>query len=754
MTEKQGFMTALYERLSRDDELNGESNSISNQKKLLEQYAKEHGFTNLVHFTDDGISGTRFDRPGFLAMMKEVESGKVGTILIKDMSRMGRDYLKVGQYMELLRQKNVRLIAVNENVDSFREDDDFTPFRNIMNEWYARDTSKKIKSTFKAKGKSGKHVASTTPYGYLKDKDDPNVWIVDEEAAVVVRRIFHMTMDGYGPYQIAKALKEDKVEIPAIHMAKKDAGLWKGRVEEIKDPYGWGSSTVAGILKKIEYLGHTVNFKTRKHFKDKKSHYVSEDNWTVFENTQEAIIDQETFDNVQRIRSNVRRYPDGWGEAHPLTGLMYCADCGSKMYVHRVNNGKRVPQYTCSAYSKVPVGTLCQTQHRINADVVMELIKELLKAVAEYSQLNREEFLETVKKAQTSQQSSEITRLKSRLAEAKKRVQELEKLICRIYEDNILGKLPDERYAILDGQYSKEQKDLSAEIADMEAELSGYEEGRRSAEKFIALVDKYQNFEELTTYMLNEFVEKIVVHERDRKGSVETTQEVEIYFNFIGRYLPPHFGEVKMTPEEIEEMEKREARKDRLHQNYLRRKANGKQQEYYERTKAKKKAELDAKKEEIRQEDIAKGVFIPLSLLPPSRTEERSCISMSKLERIIHDNSNGLDYILVGEIYLPLIAVPEEKREIGFYGSLHRNYLKDYKSGLYSYLTLSGKLWTYLADLNEQCLERRDFLMEQIMEQEGITEELKSRDQMEWVRRANNARSRVDEIILNELVYV
>ena len=754
MTEKQGFMTALYERLSRDDELNGESNSISNQKKLLEQYAKEHGFTNLVHFTDDGISGTRFDRPGFLAMMKEVESGKVGTILIKDMSRMGRDYLKVGQYMELLRQKNVRLIAVNENVDSFREDDDFTPFRNIMNEWYARDTSKKIKSTFKAKGKSGKHVASTTPYGYLKDKDDPNVWIVDEEAAVVVRRIFHMTMDGYGPYQIAKALKEDKVEIPAVHMAKKDAGLWKGRVEEIKDPYGWGSSTVAGILKKREYLGHTVNFKTRKHFKDKKSHYVSEDNWTVFENTQEAIIDQETFDNVQRIRSNVRRYPDGWGEAHPLTGLMYCADCGSKMYVHRVNNGKRVPQYTCSAYSKVPVGTLCQTQHRINADVVMELIKELLKAVAEYSQLNREEFLETVKKAQTSQQSSEITRLKSRLAEAKKRVQELEKLICRIYEDNILGKLPDERYAILDGQYSKEQKDLSAEIADMEAELSGYEEGRRSAEKFIALVDKYQNFEELTTYMLNEFVEKIVVHERDRKGSIETTQEVEIYFNFIGKYLPPHFGEVEMTPEEIEEMKKREARKDRLHQNYLKRKANGKQQEYYERTKAKKKAETGCKKRGNPSGRYCKGCVRAGITASTSRTEERSCISMSELERIIHDNSNGLDYILVGEIYLPLIAVPEEKREIGFYGSLHRNYLKDYKSGLYSYLTLSGKLWTYLADLNEQCLERRDFLMEQIMEQEGITEELKSRDQMEWVRRANNARSRVDEIILNELVYV
>ena len=437
-----------------------------------------------------------------------------------------------------------------------------------------------------------------------------------------------------------------------------------------------------------------------------------------------------------------------------MTGLMYCADCGSKMYVHRVNNGKRVPQYTCSAYSKVPVGTLCQTQHRINADVVMELIKELLKAVAEYSQLNREEFLETVKKAQTSQQSSEITRLKSRLAEAKKRVQELEKLICRIYEDSILGKLPDERYAILDGQYSKEQKDLSAEIADLEAELSGYEEGRRSAEKFIALVDKYQNFEESTTYMLNEFVEKIMVHERDRKGSIETTQEVEIYFNFIGKYLPPHFGEVEMTPEEIEEMKKREARKDRLHQNYLKRKANGKQQEYYERTKAKKKAETGCKKRGNPSGRYCKGCVRSGITASTCRTEERSCISMSELERIIHDDSNGLDYILVGEIYLPLIAVPEEKREIGFYGSLHRNYLKDYKSGLYSYLTLTGKLWTYLADLNEQCVERRDFLMEQIMEQEGITEELKSRDQMEWVRRANNARSRVDEIILNELVYV
>lgn len=618
----QEKLTALYERLSHDDDLMGESNSISNQKQMLSEYAESHGLTPYIHFTDDGISGTRFDRPGFVSMMDAIKAGQIGTVIIKDMSRLGRDYLMVGQIQEMLRQKQVRLIAINDGHDSLNGDDDFLPFRNIMNEWYAKDTSKKIRSTFKAKGNSGKHVASTTPYGYLKDPDNKEHWIVDEEAAQVVRRIFQMTMDGYGPYQIAKKLKEDQVEIPAVHMARHGAGLWQGRVDEIKDPYAWGSSTVAGILKKREYLGHTVNFKTRKHFKDKKSHYVSEDNWTVFEDTQEAIIDQETFDNVQRIRKNVRRYPDGWGEAHPLTGLMYCADCGAKMYVHRVNNGKRIPQYTCSAYSKIPVGTLCLTQHRINADIVMELIKDLLKAIAEYSHLNREEFIETVKTTQSSQQSSEIVRLKNRLAEAKKRLQELEKLICRIYEDNILGKLPDERYAVLDGQYSKEQKELTAEISELEAEVAGYENGRRSAERFIALVDKYQNFDELTTYMLNEFVEKILVHERDRKGSQQTTQEIEIYFNFVGRYLPPHFGEVQLTTEEEEELRKREARKDRLHQNYLRRKANGKQKEYEDKVKEKRKAEIEAKKEAIRQEDIAKGVFVPVSMLPAAEPKK------------------------------------------------------------------------------------------------------------------------------------
>lgn len=370
----QEKLTALYERLSHDDDLMGESNSISNQKQMLSEYAESHGLTPYIHFTDDGISGTRFDRPGFVSMMDAIKAGQIGTVIIKDMSRLGRDYLMVGQIQEMLRQKQVRLIAINDGHDSLNGDDDFLPFRNIMNEWYAKDTSKKIRSTFKAKGNSGKHVA--------------------------------------------------------------------------------------------------------------------------------------------------------------------------------------------------------------------------------------------------------IVRLKNRIAEAKKRLQELEKLICRIYEDNILGKLPDERYAVLDGQYSKEQKELTAEISELEAEVAGYENGRRSAERFIALVDKYQNFDELTTYMLNEFVEKILVHERDRKGSQQTTQEIEIYFNFVGRYLPPHFGEVQLTPEEEEELRKREARKDRLHQNYLRRKANGKQKEYEDKVKEKRKAEIEAKKEAIRQEDITKGVFVPVSMLPAAEPKK------------------------------------------------------------------------------------------------------------------------------------
>ena len=606
-------ITPLYERLSRDDELQGESNSISNQKQMLEDFARRNGLPNPTHFTDDGISGTRFDRPGFLAMMEEVEAGRVEAIVIKDMSRLGRDYLKVGQVMEVLRQRGVRLIAINDGVDSLKGDDDFTPFRNIMNEFYARDTSRKIRSVFKSKGMSGKHLTGTVIYGYLWDEKREH-WLVDEEAAEVVRRIFSLTLEGYGPYQIACKLSADRIEIPVVHLARFNEGV--NRSKPVKDPYGWGSSTIVNILKKREYLGHTINFKTRKHFKDKKSHYVSEDEWTIFENTHEAIIDQQTFDLVQKIRSNVRRYPNGWGEAAPLTGLLYCADCGGKMYVHRTNNGRRISQYTCSNYTKIPCGTLCPTQHRINESAVLTLVSDTLRAIAEYSKNDRTEFIHTVQETQVAQQSADISKKRRRLAAAQKRAGELEKLICKIYEDNALGKLPDARYKALDAQYAKEQDALEIEIAELEKAVTGYEQSQKSAEKFIALIDKYENFDTLTNTMLNEFVEKILVHERARKGSQDTTQEIEIYFNFLGRYIPPSLQPVPLTPEEQEELQKKEERKDRLHQNYLKRKASGAQKQYEDKIKAKKKAEMDAKKALIRAEDMKKGVFSTVGQLP------------------------------------------------------------------------------------------------------------------------------------------
>ena len=603
----------LYERLSRDDELSGESFSIQNQKIMLEDFARRNGYLRFKHFTDDGVSGTRFDRPGFMAMMEEVEGGNVEAIIVKDMSRMGRDYLKVGQVMEILRQRGVRLIAINDNVDTEKGDNDMTPFLNIMYEFYARDTSRKIKSVFKAKGMSGKHLTGTVIYGYLWDEKREN-WLVDGEAATVVRRIFAMTLEGYGPYQIATRLAADKIEIPAVHLARHGEGVNKNKV--FNDIYRWSTSTVVEILKKREYLGHTINFKTRKHFKDKKSHYVDENEWTIFENTHDAIIDQEIFDNVQRIRGNSRRYPDGYGEAAPLTGLLYCADCGGKMYVHRTNNGKRIFQYTCGQYSKTPVGVLCPTQHRINESVVLDLISGMLQAISDFAKSDRAAFIREVQEAQASQQDSDIKKKKRRLSAAQKRAGELERLVCKIYEDNALGRLPDARYAALDAQYAKEQEALAAEIAELEKAVSSYDQGKKSAEKFIVLIDKYQGFEDMTNTMLNEFVEKILVHERDRKGSIETTQAVEVYFNFVGKYIPPAFRDVKLTPEEQEALRKKEELKDRRHQAYLRRKASGWQRQYEERTKAAKKAKIDAKKAAIRQEDIERGVFSYVADLP------------------------------------------------------------------------------------------------------------------------------------------
>ena len=412
-------------------------------------------------------------------------------------------------------------------------------------------------------------------------------------------------MQGNGPYRIAKILESEKVDIPAYHQQKLGYGLYQSK--NFEHPYRWCSSTIASILKKQEYLGYTVNFKTRKHFKDKKSKYVSEDNWLIFENTHEPIIDQETFDNVQRIIGNVKRYPDGWGEYHPLTGLMYCADCGSKMYVHRTSNYKNIPYYTCSAYTKTPCGTLCPSAHRIKAEAVLNLIRETLKDIKKYLDEDNEAFIRSIQNEMEEKEKMEIEKKRTRLIDSKGRLQELERLMCRIYEDMILNKIPNSRYEILNNQYETEQVALSKEIKDLEQQVSRYEKETDRARKFISLISRYENFDELTTTMINEFVEKIIVHERDRKGSQTSKQKIEIYFNFIGNYELPQAELSEEEKQKLEEEERKiKERKDKLHQNYLKRKASGKQKEYEDKYKARREQK---KQEKLK---VLKRVGIPM----------------------------------------------------------------------------------------------------------------------------------------------
>ena len=696
-------ITALYSRLSVGDEDRdgGESNSIQNQKMFLENYARGQHLTNIRHYIDDDESGRFFDRSAYSRMMDDVENGKIGVCIMKDLTRWGRDYLQVGNAMEIFRRNNVRFIAVNNGIDSEKPDTlEFAPFINIMSEWYAKDISKKVKTGIKTKGMSGKPIVTEAPYGYVKDPDNKDFWIIDEEAAEVVRLIFRLFLDGKNRNQIAVYLTQEQIPSPTFYMKDRGRGTCKNKTLNEDNRCKWNKATLTNILTRQEYCGDVVNFKTTKHFRDKhnhyvdrsqwhitenvhepiisrsdfetvqrilknapvkrpngdgeihplsgllfckdcgakmhiridyrnggkrhvaycseyhkgkaknpkKSHYVSEDNWVIFENTQEPIIDQQTFDTVQKLRENVRRYPDGWGEHHVLTGLMYCADCGAKMYVHRTSNGKRIAQYTCSAYTKVPCGTLCKTQHRINESVVLELIGDTLRAIFEYAKYDRSEFIDTITMAQSTQEDAEVKKVRARIAVAGNRCEELEKLICRIYEDNILGKLPDSRYEVLDKQYAREKAELDAEIKELEAKLTEYEKSRNSAGKFIALIDKYEKFEELTPAMVNEFVDKVLVHERDRKGSIQTTQEIEIYFNFVGRYVPPAMM-TEPTAEEQAEIDRINRIKDRRHQQYLRRKESGWQRKYEERVKNEKRAKMQAMKEEIRRQDRENGVY-------------------------------------------------------------------------------------------------------------------------------------------------
>lgn len=551
-------ITALYERLSRDDDQVGDSNSIVNQKKYLESFAEQRGYTNIQHYTDDGWSGGNFNRPAWKQLEADIEAGKVAHVIVKDMSRIGRDYLQTGFYTEVFfHEHGVHFIAIANSVDSDDQNsNEFAPFLNIMNEWYLRDLSRKQRTAIRVKGESGKPTTNCAIYGYKKKPGDKYSWYIDEEAAEVVRRIFRLTIEGKGPYDIARILYDDKVETPAVYFGKQNKGIWKSK-EEFPNPYNWSGYIVGSILSKPEYMGHTVNFRSHKQsYKDKNPVMNPKEEWLIFEDTHEAIVDKETWELVQKLRKTPRRH-DTLGEANPLTGLLFCADCGAKMTNHRSRGGTEnnpYPSdfYDCSSYTLAhQKRTHACCGHYIRTKALRELILETVRTASTFAITNPDEFMENVRSASQIRQAEAAKETKRKLNKDRKRITELDNIIKKLYETFAVGRISDERFDSLLAEYETEQKALVASVAEVEQRLSCFEEDTDRAEQFLSLAKKYTDFSELTTTMINEFIDKIIVHSPEKIDG-DRVQEVEIYLKFIGRFDLP---EPELTAEEAKRQE-------------------------------------------------------------------------------------------------------------------------------------------------------------------------------------------------------
>lgn len=525
-------ITALYARLSQEDALDGESNSIANQKKILLKYATDNGFPNPAFFIDDGVSGVTFDRPGWNEMIQLAEAGKVRTVIVKDMSRMGRDYLKVGYYTEsFFAERDIRYIAINDGVDSDKGDNDFTPFRNLFNDFYARDTSKKIRAVMRAKGNAGEHLCTNPPYGYQKDPADKKKWIVDEEAAEIVKRIFALCIAGKGPMQIAKLLTAQHVLTVKAHYAQR-AG--KPLPEK---PYHWDPKSVAGILEHLEYTGCTVNFKTysKSHKLKKRLHNVPE-NQRIFPNTQPAIIDEHVFVRVQELRENKRR-PAKQAERQGLfSGLLYCADCGSKL--HFATGKNMTPQQDCYRCSRYKSNTGDCTMHFIREETLKLFVLQRIFDVTALFFDDAMAFMEAAKKQRFQEAEKEAKKRKREIAQAEKRIAELDRIFKRIYEDDISGAISHERFLKLSADYEAEQKELTEQVKAWREAVETFEQDQADFASFAAIVRKYVGIRELTPTIVNEFVEKIIVHAPD-KSSGHRRQKIELVWNFIGEVNLP-----------------------------------------------------------------------------------------------------------------------------------------------------------------------------------------------------------------------
>ena len=530
-------ITALYPRLSHEDELQGESNSISNQKRILETYAKQNGFSNLRWYTDDGYSGANFQRPGFQSMLADIEAGKVATVIVKDMSRLGRNYLQVGMYTEMIfPQKGVRFIAINDGVDSAQGDNDFAPLRNIFNEWLVRDTSKKIKAVKRSKGMSGKPVTSKPVYGYLMDEDEN--FIIDEEAAPVVKQIYNFCLAGNGPTKIARMLTEQQIPTPGTLEYRRT-----GSTRRYHPGYEckWATNTVVHLLENREYTGCLVNFKTEKpSYKLKHSIENPPEKQAVFENHHEPIIDRETWERVQELRKQ-RKRPNRYDEVGLFSGILFCADCGSVMYQQRYQTDKRKQDcYICGSYKK---RTADCTAHFIRTDLLTAGVLSNLRKVTSYAAKHEARFMKLLIEQNEDGDRRRNAAKKKELEAAEKRIAELSAIFKRLYEDSVTGRISDERFTELSADYEAEQKELKERAARLREELSKAQEATANAEKFMNVVRRHTTIEELTPTLLREFVEKIVVHESvaldgKRRGKLRR-QEIEIYYSFVGKVELP-----------------------------------------------------------------------------------------------------------------------------------------------------------------------------------------------------------------------
>ena len=530
-------ITALYPRLSHEDELQGESNSISNQKRILETYAKQNGFSNLRWYTDDGYSGANFQRPGFQAMLADIEAGKVGTVIVKDMSRLGRNYLQVGMYTEMIfPQKGVRFIAINDGVDSAQGDNDFAPLRNIFNEWLVRDTSKKIKAVKRSKGMSGKPITSKPVYGYLMDENEN--FIIDEEAAPVVKQIYNLCLAGNGPTKIARMLTEQQIPTPGTLEYRRT-----GSTRRYHPGYEckWATNTVVHLLENREYTGCLVNFKTEKpSYKLKHSIENPPEKQAVFENHHEPIIDRETWERVQELRKQ-RKRPNRYDEVGLFSGILFCADCGSVMYQQRYQTDKRKQDcYICGSYKK---RTADCTAHFIRTDLLTAGVLSNLRKVTSYAAKHEARFMKLLIEQNEDGDRRRNAAKKKELEAAEKRIAELSAIFKRLYEDSVTGRISDERFTELSADYEAEQKELKERAARLREELSKAQEATANAEKFMNVVRRHTTIEELTPTLLREFVEKIVVHESvaldgKRRGKLRR-QEIEIYYSFVGKVELP-----------------------------------------------------------------------------------------------------------------------------------------------------------------------------------------------------------------------